>query len=91
MLVANKRNYPIAIQRNGFRNKGKLFSESAVMMRCVRDNHSVALIHLHYLESATISMSIQVELSLTQETWAGRSCSSDASSSTFRWSSSSSA
>ena len=38
MLIATKRNYPIAIERGSFINRGRLFSKSAVIMRCVRED-----------------------------------------------------
>ena len=38
MLVLTKRNYPIAMVRPSFVSRGKLFTQYAVMMRCVRDD-----------------------------------------------------
>lgn len=60
LLIANKRNFPIALDRKSLRAKGKLFSQYAILMRCVRENHSASIITMHYLESATISLAIQV-------------------------------
>uniref|UniRef100_A0A1I7ZCR6 DNA-directed RNA polymerase subunit beta n=1 Tax=Steinernema glaseri TaxID=37863 RepID=A0A1I7ZCR6_9BILA len=59
LLIANRRNYPIAIIRRSFKDKGALFSQYGVMMRCVKENHSASMITLHYLESATISIAVQ--------------------------------
>lgn len=44
LLVANKRNFPIALDRKSLRNKGKLFSQYATLMRCVKENHSASII-----------------------------------------------
>nr|CAD2181756.1 unnamed protein product [Meloidogyne enterolobii] len=59
LLIANKRNYPLAVKRKTFREKGKLYSEFAVMMRCFRGNHYCSLITLHYLESLSMTLLIQ--------------------------------
>ncbi|TKR92764.1 hypothetical protein L596_007349 [Steinernema carpocapsae] len=59
LLIANRRNYPIALVRKTFRDKGALFSQFGVMMRCVKENHSASMITLHYLESATIMIAVQ--------------------------------
>lgn len=59
LLVANKRNYPLALRRKAFREKGKLYSDCAIMMRCFRRNHHCSLITMHYLECCTMTLSIQ--------------------------------
>ncbi|KJH48262.1 DNA-directed RNA polymerase, beta subunit [Dictyocaulus viviparus] len=59
LLVSNRRNFPIALCRNTFREKGSLFTEYGVMMRCVKDNHTAVMMTLHYLESGTISIALQ--------------------------------
>lgn len=60
LLVANKRNFPIALERKSMRNKGKLFSQYAILMRCIRENLSASIITMHYLESANLTLAIQV-------------------------------
>ncbi|VDM49524.1 unnamed protein product [Toxocara canis] len=60
LLVANRRNFPIAIVRRSFKEKGKLFTQYGVMMRCIRENHSAAMITLHYLETGAITVALQV-------------------------------
>lgn len=62
LLVANKRNFPLAIRRRAFHDKGKLFSDCAVMMRCIRGNHLPAMMTLHYLESCSMMLALQVFL-----------------------------
>ncbi|KHN78016.1 DNA-directed RNA polymerase I subunit RPA2 [Toxocara canis] len=59
LLVANRRNFPIAIVRRSFKEKGKLFTQYGVMMRCIRENHSAAMITLHYLETGAITVALQ--------------------------------
>ncbi|MCP9260235.1 DNA-directed RNA polymerase subunit beta [Dirofilaria immitis] len=58
-LVANRRNYPIGLVRRSFREKGPLFTQYGVMIRCVRGNYSAAMMTLHYLESSTIVIALQ--------------------------------
>lgn len=60
LLIANRRNFPIALIRKTFKEKGKLFSEFGVQMRSVRDNHTAVMMTLHYLESGTMHIAIQV-------------------------------
>ncbi|KAL3998757.1 RNA polymerase Rpb2 domain 6 family protein [Acanthocheilonema viteae] len=59
LLVANRRNYPIGIVRRSFREKGSLFTQYGMMIRCVRGNYSAARMTLHYLESGTIVIALQ--------------------------------
>ncbi|VDN22218.1 unnamed protein product [Gongylonema pulchrum] len=60
LLVANRRNYPIALIRRTFREKGPLFTQYGVMMRCIRGCHSASIITLHYLENGSIVIALQV-------------------------------
>uniref|UniRef100_A0A915C6V3 DNA-directed RNA polymerase subunit beta n=3 Tax=Parascaris TaxID=6254 RepID=A0A915C6V3_PARUN len=59
LLVANRRNFPIALVRRSFREKGKLFTQYGVMMRCIKENHSAAMITMHYLETGAITVAVQ--------------------------------
>uniref|UniRef100_A0A0K0DSU1 DNA-directed RNA polymerase subunit beta n=1 Tax=Strongyloides stercoralis TaxID=6248 RepID=A0A0K0DSU1_STRER len=59
LLIGNRRNYPLAIKRKGLRDKGEMFSEYAVMLRCIKENHSASILNIHYLESSTLCLSIQ--------------------------------
>ncbi|KAI6225647.1 DNA-directed RNA polymerase [Aphelenchoides besseyi] len=64
LLVGNKRNFPIALVRNASREKGKMFTEFSVMMRCIREGVSAAIINLHYLDSASMVITIQYKREL---------------------------
>ncbi|VDN50368.1 unnamed protein product [Dracunculus medinensis] len=59
LLVASRRNYPIALIRRNFRDKGDLFTQYGVLMKCIRQNHSATIMTLHYLENGTITIAIQ--------------------------------
>ncbi|CAD6184400.1 unnamed protein product [Caenorhabditis auriculariae] len=59
LLIANRRNYPIALIRKTFKDKGKLFSEFGIMMRSVKDNHTAVMQTLHYLDSGSVQVALQ--------------------------------
>ena len=67
MLIVQKRNYPIAFKRPGYKNKGIFlfytsigfnFSPLAVQMRCVRDDLYSRTITLHYLNDGNVYLRI---------------------------------
>lgn len=60
LLIGNKRNFPMALVRGSFKEKGKMFTEFGVLMRCLREGHSAAIMTLHYLDSASMVLTIQV-------------------------------
>lgn len=62
LLVGNKRNYPLALVRNTSKEKGKMFTEFSVMMRSIRDGYSASIMNLHYLDSASMVLTLQVEM-----------------------------
>ncbi|CAL2030071.1 unnamed protein product [Caenorhabditis brenneri] len=59
LLIANRRNFPIAIIRKTFKEKGRLFSEFGVMMRSVKENHTAVMMTLHYLDTGTMQLALQ--------------------------------
>lgn len=59
LLVGNKRNYPIALIRGSSKDKGKMFTEYSVMMRSIRDGYAASIMNLHYLDSASMVLTIQ--------------------------------
>ena len=44
-----RRNYPMAVARSAYSKRGPLYSNKAVVMRCVRPDQSGITIALHYL------------------------------------------
>ncbi|CAI5439939.1 unnamed protein product [Caenorhabditis angaria] len=59
LLIANRRNFPIALVRKSFKEKGRLFSEFGVMMRSVKENHTAVMMTLHYLDTGTMQLALQ--------------------------------
>ena len=41
--VATRRNYPVCLTRASYKTYGKLFTEHAVQMRCMADDHSLGV------------------------------------------------
>ncbi|CAD8211554.1 unnamed protein product [Paramecium pentaurelia] len=58
MLIIQKRNYPIAFKRPGYKNKGFNFSPYAVQMKCVRSDQYARTITLHYLMDGNVYLRI---------------------------------
>jgi DNA-directed RNA polymerase I subunit RPA2 len=58
MLIVQKRNYPIAFRRPGYKNKGFNFSPVAIQMRCVREDLYSRTITLHYLNDGNVYLRI---------------------------------
>lgn len=56
MLIMNKRNYPVAFERNSFMNRGRFFSPYAVQMRCVREDMFAQTLTIHYLTDGNCVM-----------------------------------
>ncbi|CAG0887012.1 unnamed protein product [Cyprideis torosa] len=53
LLIATRRNYPIAMSRSSWKGRGKLFSEYGVMIRCVAPDQTTTNNVLHFLNDGT--------------------------------------
>ncbi|XP_030053972.1 DNA-directed RNA polymerase I subunit RPA2 [Microcaecilia unicolor] len=54
MLIMPRRNFPIAIVRPKWKNRGPGYTQYGISMRCVRDEHTAINMNLHYLENGTV-------------------------------------
>lgn len=43
MLLMTRRNYPIAIKRSGWKQRGALFSEYGISIRCVKNDQTATV------------------------------------------------
>lgn len=43
MLLVTRRNYPVAIKRSGWKNRGNLFTEFGVLIRSVKSDQSATV------------------------------------------------
>ena len=54
MLILPKRNYPMAIARNSFANKGAAYTKFGLQIRCVRPDQTSQTNILHYLNDGNV-------------------------------------
>ena len=55
MLIVPKRNYPMAITRTSFENRGAAYSQFGMQIRCVRPDETAQSNVLHYLKDGNIT------------------------------------
>uniref|UniRef100_A0A182Q1G0 DNA-directed RNA polymerase subunit beta n=1 Tax=Anopheles farauti TaxID=69004 RepID=A0A182Q1G0_9DIPT len=65
MLVTTRRNFPIAVSRNTWRDRGKDFSSNGIFIRCVRSDQYSTKNVLHYLTNGSAKLMINVQKSLS--------------------------
>ncbi|XP_034948641.1 DNA-directed RNA polymerase I subunit RPA2 [Chelonus insularis] len=56
MLLMTRRNYPIAIRRSGWKQRGEQFSDLGLLLRCVRDDNTAVNNTLHYVTNGTAKL-----------------------------------
>lgn len=56
LLIVARRNYPMAIVRNSFANRGQLYSPFGISIRCVRPDQTAQTNVLHYLNDGNITL-----------------------------------
>ena len=60
LLLVQRRNYPLALIRQIWREKGDIFTDTGVSIRCVSKNHSVCIMTLHYLNNGSSILAIKL-------------------------------
>ena len=61
MLQIPKRNYPMAITRSAYLNRGPLYTDKGVVMRCTRADQSSVTLTLHYLADGSATARFTVK------------------------------
>eukprot|EP01031_Cornospumella_fuschlensis_P038794 gene38794-47179_t len=56
LLQVQRRNYPMAIERSNYRNRGANYSDKGIAMRCVRKDQSSITNTLHYLTNGSCTI-----------------------------------
>jgi DNA-directed RNA polymerase I subunit RPA2 len=56
MLLVNRRNYPMAIKRGAFQNRGPGYTQFGVMIRSVRPDQTSQTNALHYLSDGNVNL-----------------------------------
>ncbi|KFB39803.1 AGAP009539-PA-like protein [Anopheles sinensis] len=64
MLITVRRNYPVAMNRKSWKNRGKDFSTTGVLIRCVREDQLATNNVLHYIQNGTAKLMISIRKSL---------------------------
>ncbi|XP_057326194.1 DNA-directed RNA polymerase I subunit RPA2 [Microplitis mediator] len=54
MLQMNRRNYPIAIKRSGWKARGEDYSDLGLNIRCVKDDNTATTNTLHYVTDGSV-------------------------------------
>lgn len=65
MIIMTRRNFPIALNRNSWKERGKEFSSTGVMIRCVKTDQTSTNNVLHYLVNGTAKLMFSIRKSLT--------------------------
>lgn len=55
LLMMNKRNFPLAIERPSFRNRGQAYTPYGIINRCVRPDETSQTNVLHYLSDGNVT------------------------------------
>ncbi|KAF2258111.1 beta and beta-prime subunits of DNA dependent RNA-polymerase [Lojkania enalia] len=56
MLLVNRRNYPMAIKRGAFTNRGPGYTSYGIVIRCVRPDQTSQTNALHYLSDGNVNL-----------------------------------
>ncbi|KAJ8953551.1 hypothetical protein NQ318_002971 [Aromia moschata] len=56
MLLMTRRNYPIAIKRSGWKQRGSLFSDYGISMRCVTKDQTATTNVLHFVTDGSAKL-----------------------------------
>jgi DNA-directed RNA polymerase I subunit RPA2 len=56
MLLVNRRNYPMAIKRGAFTNRGPGYTSYGIVIRCVRPDQTSQTNALHYLNDGNVNL-----------------------------------
>ncbi|XP_041365759.1 DNA-directed RNA polymerase I subunit RPA2-like [Gigantopelta aegis] len=64
MIIMPRRNYPLCIDRQSWKTRGKQFTKYGITMHCVRTDQSGLNMFLHYLANGTATLGITFEKQL---------------------------
>ncbi|KAG5882320.1 hypothetical protein JTB14_016636 [Gonioctena quinquepunctata] len=56
MLLMTRRNYPIAIKRSGWKQRGALFSDAGISIRCVKEDQTATTNVLHFVTDGSAKL-----------------------------------
>ncbi|XVF00183.1 hypothetical protein REPUB_Repub03eG0263200 [Reevesia pubescens] len=61
LLILPKRNYPMSLVRNSFRDRREGYTDKAVVIRCVREDLSSVTVKLYYLHNGSARLGFWIQ------------------------------
>nr|CAN62043.1 hypothetical protein VITISV_038847 [Vitis vinifera] len=61
LLILPKRNYPMSMVRNSFRDRREGYTDKAVVIRCVREDQSAVTVKLYYLRNGSARLGFWIQ------------------------------
>ncbi|XP_016537583.2 DNA-directed RNA polymerase I subunit 2 [Capsicum annuum] len=61
LIILPKRNYPMSMARNSFRDRREGYSDKAVVIRCVREDQSAVSLKLYYLNNGSARLGFWIQ------------------------------
>ncbi|KAL8500732.1 hypothetical protein ACS0TY_020352 [Phlomoides rotata] len=61
LLILPKRNYPMSMVRNSFRERREGYTDKAVVIRCVREDQSAVTVKLYYLNNGSARLGFWIQ------------------------------
>lgn len=61
LVIMPKRNYPMSMVRNSFRDRREGYSDKAVVIRCVREDQSGVTVKLYYLNNGSARLGFWIQ------------------------------
>ncbi|KAI3986275.1 hypothetical protein MKX01_028556, partial [Papaver californicum] len=61
MIIMPKRNFPLNVERNSFREKQDGYTDKAVVIRCVREDMSALTLRLYYLQNGSARLGFWID------------------------------
>ena len=63
MLIAQRRNYPLAVKRNAFMKRGPTYTPFGTSIRCVRGDQTSQTLIAHYMSNGAVNIRIVIRKS----------------------------
>ncbi|KAF6158224.1 hypothetical protein GIB67_015018 [Kingdonia uniflora] len=61
LIILQKRNYPMSVVRNSFRERQEGYTDKAVTIRCVREDQSSVTVKLYYLQNGSARLGFWID------------------------------
>ncbi|EPS62433.1 hypothetical protein M569_12357, partial [Genlisea aurea] len=61
LVILQKQNYPMSMERSSFRERREGYTEKAVAIRCVREDYSSVTVRLYYIENGSARVGFWIQ------------------------------